>query len=257
MLRTIDLNGVKTAYAVTGSGAPIVLAHGATTDLTVFDNFARLLAPHYTVISYDQRDSGRTTNAPEPYTVLDLADDAAALIGALGYGKAHFVGVSLGGVIAQALAVRRPERVDRAVMVFTYRIGESLAALSPDVAPKLRALAADREKNARAMAAMFMPEDEITPEIVTSFRHRANTPEQGARRAPLVGPCERLDLAKITVPTAVVAGAADTLIPLPHAKSLAAEIPGAKLTVLDGVGHYGTMQAPERTARAVLDALAG
>lgn len=257
MVRSIDLNGINTAYTVTGSGAPLVLAHGATTDLTVFDNFARLLAPHYTVISYDQRDSGRTTNAPAPYTVLDLADDAAALIRALGHAKAHFVGVSLGGVIAQALAVRHPAVVDRAVMVFTYRIGESLATLSPEVAPKLRALAADREKNARAMAAMFMPEAEITPEIVTSFRHRANTPEQGARRAPLVGPCERLDLSKIAVPVTVVAGAADTLIPLAHAKTLAAAIPGAGLTILDGVGHYGTMQAPERTAQAVLDALAG
>lgn len=259
MLRHIDANGTRTAVKVIGTGSPVLLAHGATTDMTVFDGFSELLAAHHTVILYDQRDSGATTGPASPYTMLDLGDDAAALIAALGYAKAHFVGVSLGGLVGEALAVRHPGRVDRLGLVFTYRIGHALAELSPEVTGRMRALSADRDANAEKIAQMFLSPEFIAanPGVIARFRYRANTPEQAPRRGALLGAGERLDLARITAPTLVLAGGDDRLIPVDHARTLASEIPGARLQVLDGVGHYGTLQASDVTAKALLDFLAG
>src|SRR5258708_39360820 len=103
---SIEANGPLIAFERNGEGPPLLLLHGAEADHSMFDAFARLLAEHFTVIAYDQRDSGATRNPPEPYGLGELADDAAALIAALGHPRAHVFGASLGGVIAQALAAR-------------------------------------------------------------------------------------------------------------------------------------------------------
>src|SRR5262245_36623846 len=120
---TIPANGTTIAFAQSGQGAPIVLLHGAEADHSMFDAFGRLLSQHFTVIAYDQRDSGGTRNPPMPYGLAELADDAANLIAALGHARAHVFGTSLGGAIAQVLAVRHPERVDRLVLASTFRAG--------------------------------------------------------------------------------------------------------------------------------------
>ena len=88
--------GVRVAYEVTGSGAPLVLIHGAEADHTMFDAFVPFLSGYFACIGYDQRDSGGTVNPEAPYNVLDMADDAAALISALGHAKAHVFGTLVG-----------------------------------------------------------------------------------------------------------------------------------------------------------------
>src|SRR5260370_31743204 len=118
---TIDANGTTIAFERSGQGAPVLLLHGAEADHSMFDAFGELLARQFTVIAHDQRDSGATRNPPTSYGLGELADDAAALIAALGHERAHVFGTSLVGVISQALAARHPERVDRLVPSNTVR----------------------------------------------------------------------------------------------------------------------------------------
>ena len=111
-MQSFEANGVITAYQETGSGAPLVLLHGGEADHSMFDSLVRALDDHFTVIAYDQRDSGATRNPAAPYSLTDLADDAAALIRGLGHDRAHVMGTSMGGLIAQVLAARPRQVAD-------------------------------------------------------------------------------------------------------------------------------------------------
>jgi 3-oxoadipate enol-lactonase len=249
--------GVEVAYAVTGSGAPLVLIHGAEADHTMFDHFVPFMAADFACIGYDQRDSGATINPAEPYSVTDMADDAAGLISALGHARVHVFGTSLGSIIAQALAVRHPALVDRLVLSAAIRIGRSVADIAPETAAELGRLRADPARNGMAIAQYFYTADHLAahPKLAQRFGGSKRTPDQQARRNALIPNAPLLPLGGITATTLVLAHAEDKLIPPAHSLSIVDEIPGAKGVVLDGLGHVGTIQAPERVAGVVRDFL--
>ena len=245
--------GISVAYVMTGTGAPLLLIHGAEADHTMFDRFMPLLTVDFACIGYDQRDSGETVNPELGYAVEDMADDAAGLISALGYRKAHVFGTSLGSIIAQALAVRHPAVVDRMVLSAAIRIGRSVADIAPETAAELGRLRSDPARNAMAIARYFYTEDHLAryPELAQRFAGSKRTPAQQARRGALISGAPLLPLDRISAPTLVLAHAEDKLIPPAHSLGIAGEIPGARAVVLDGLGHVGTIQAPERVAAVV------
>jgi 3-oxoadipate enol-lactonase len=246
-------NGVITAYVVTGTGAPLLLIHGAEADHTMFDHVVPYLQDAFACIAYDQRDSGATTNPPDPYNVTDMADDAAALITATGHQKVHVFGTSLGSIIAQALAVRHPAVVDRLILSAAIRIGRGIAEIAPETAAELTRLRTDPARNAMAIAHYFYTPDHLIthPELAQRFAGSKRTPDQQARRNALIPTAPLLPVECITAPTLVLAHAQDKLIPPAHSLSIATEIPGAQTVILDGLGHVGTIQAPERVAAVV------
>lgn len=250
----IEANGTSIHCAVSGAGAPVVLIHGAEADHSMFDGFAALLAAHFTVIAYDQRDSGSTRNPPAPYGLAEMADDAAALIASLGHERAHVFGTSLGGVIAQVLAARHPRRVDRLVLSSTFRPGVPPLTINPDVFSRLAALRAGLPHTAAEIATYFFPPGHIAahPETVAIFNGTGRTPEQRQRRAGILARPVAYDPQQIAAPTLVLAGADDRLIPPAHTLSLAGDIPGARTATLAGLGHVGTLQAPDQVAREVV-----
>jgi len=253
-VRRIDANGTSIACEVSGTGAPVVLIHGAEADHSMFDAFGALLAEHFTVVAYDQRDSGGTRNPPLSYGLTEMADDAAALIAALGYERAHVFGTSLGGVIAQVLAVRHPGRIDRLVLSSTFRAGVPPPSINPDVFPRLAALRAGLPGTAAEIATFFFPVAHIAahPEVVDIFNGTSRTAEQRQRRAGILAQAVACDLAAITAPTLVLVGADDRLIPPAHTLSLARAIAHAQTATLPGLGHVATLQAPDVVARAVI-----
>ena len=253
-VRRIDANGTSIACKVSGTGAPVVLIHGAEADHSMFDGFGALLARHFTVIAYDQRDSGGTRNPPMPYGLAEMADDAAALIAALGYDRAHVFGTSLGGVIAQVLAARHPARVDRLVLSSTFRAGVPPLSINPDVFPKLAALRAGLPGTAAEIATYFFPAVHIAahPEVIEIFNGTSRTAEQRQRRAGILARPVSCDLASIAAPTLMLVGADDRLIPPAHTLSLAHEIAHARTATLPGLGHVATLQAPDVVAREVI-----
>jgi 3-oxoadipate enol-lactonase len=169
----------------------------------MFDGFGALLAGHFTVIAYDQRDSGGTRNPPVPYGLAEMADDAAALIAALGYERAHVFGTSLGGVIAQVLAARHPGRIDRLVLSSTFRAGVPPLSINPEVFPRLAALRAGLPGTAAEIATYFFPAAHIAahPEVVDIFNGTSRTAEQRQRRAGILARAVTCNLAAITAPT--------------------------------------------------------
>lgn len=254
MAEHLDANGTSIAFAQTGKGPPLVLIHGAEADHSMFDAFARLLAPHFTVIAYDQRDSGSTRNPTAPYGLDDLADDAAALIAALGHQRAHIFGTSLGGVIAQVLAVRHPGRIDRLVLSSTFRAGTPPLSINPEVFASLGVLRARLPDSAGEIARYFFPDDHIArhPEVVGTFSGSSRTAEQRQRRAGILARPVAVDLGSITAPTLVLAAADDRLVPPAHTLALAREIGGARTATIAGVGHVATIQDPVRVAERVI-----
>jgi 3-oxoadipate enol-lactonase len=253
-VRRIEANGTSIACKVSGTGAPVVLIHGAEADHSMFDGFGALLAGHFTVIAYDQRDSGKTRNPATPYGLAEMADDAAALIAALGHDRAHVFGTSLGGVIAQVLATRHPGRVDRLVLSSTFRAGIAPLSINPEVFVKLGALRAGLPGTATEIAAYFFPQEHIAahPEVIAIFSGSARSAEQKQRRAGILARPVACDLPTITAPTLVLAGADDRLIPPAHTLSLARDIAEVRTVTLPGLGHVGTLQAPEEVARVVI-----
>ncbi|HEX2888652.1 alpha/beta hydrolase [Vineibacter terrae] len=258
-MQVVQANGTETAYAQTGSGPPLVLLHGAEADHAMFDAFAPLLAPHATVIACDQRDSGRTRNPPQEYSLLDLADDVAGVIEGLGHARAHVFGTSLGGAIAQVLAARHPDKVDRLVLSSTFRVGANLAALNPEAMQAIAALRAGLPASAGRIAAWFFtaPYLQAHPEVAAIFAGSTRDDAQKARRAALMRHPVAIDLAAIRAPTLVLAAAEDRLIPPAHTLALASEIAGAQAVTIPGIGHVGTIQDPAAVAQAVLRFLSG
>ncbi len=252
-------SGIGIAYEATGSGPPLLLMHGGEADHTQYDGFVPHLSPRFASIAYDQRDSGGTRNPDADFGIEDLADDAAALIAALGHRKAHVFGSSLGSVVAQALAVRHPGVVDRLVLSAAIRIGRSIAEINPEAEAALRLLRADPARNAAEIARYFYPDEHLArhPHLARRFAGGTRSPAQRARRAALIPRAPMLGLSRIAAPTLVLAHALDRLVPPAHSLSIAEEIPGARTVVLEGLGHVGTIQAPERVAVAVTGFLTG
>ena len=251
-METVEANGTSISFKRSGKGPPLLLLHGAEADHSMFNAFAPLLASQFTVIAYDQRDSGDTKNPSTPYGFGELGDDAAALIVALGYSRAHVFGTSFGGVIAQVLASRHPGRIDRLVLSSTFRAGAVLPSVNPEF-PRFAELRSRLPASAREFAEFFFTPDYLAahPDASSIFTGNTRTNEQKARRGAVIPQPISVDLGKITAPTLVLVGAEDRLIPPSHTLSLAHEIAGAKTATIEGVGHVATRQNPAAVAAAV------
>jgi 3-oxoadipate enol-lactonase len=251
-MESVEANGTSISFRRTGKGPPLVLLHGAEADHSMFDALVPHLADDFTVIAYDQRDSGSTRNPPAPYGFEELGDDAAALIAALGYARAHVFGTSFGGVIAQALASRHPERIDRLVLSSTFRPGAPMPSINPDFA-RFAEIRSRLPDSIHEFAQYFFTPSYLAshPEALATFAGGKRTDEQKARRGAVIPRPVSVDLGRITAPTLVLVGAEDRLIPPAHTLSLAREIANARTVTIPNVGHVSARQNPAAVAAAV------
>jgi pimeloyl-ACP methyl ester carboxylesterase len=221
------------------------------------DGFCRRLAgAGRFVIRYDNRDTGRSTGY-EPgtatYTGDDLADDAVVVLDEHGVDRAHLVGMSMGGAIAQAVALDHPERVASVTAISTTNIGAGGADLPGPAAEYLEHAAAFADldwsdtsaladllvRDARQLAGTRHPFDEAAArELVARDLERAVDPRRLANHNTLgEGKRRRGSVAEIGVPFLVIHGTADPLMPYPHGVALAEAVPGATLVTIEGGGH--------------------
>ena len=246
---------------VQGIGAPVVLCHALGLDLHMWDDFASRLDADHAVLRYDQRGHGLSAGPQGPYTMDELVDDAARLIGEWGRGPVVWIGLSMGGMVGQGLAIRYPELLRGVVLANTV-------ARYPDAARATWAerIAAVEEGGMAAVA------DAVVQRYLTA-EHRAAYPDQEAAiRARLlltdpaayVATCHAvagvdwLDrLATIRTPTLVLAGALDAGATPETARAIADRIPGAKLQVFADASHLSVAEAPEEFLGAVSPFLAG
>jgi pimeloyl-ACP methyl ester carboxylesterase len=247
-------------YERSGSGEPLFLIMGMSgTHLTWGEPFLDALRRDFEVVIYDHRGIGRSSRAEPPYTIADLADDASGLLDALGWENPHVVGISMGGMVAQELALRHPERVRTLTLGCTYAGGPG-ASLSPEAT--LQRLQASWMGGDREVALRTAWEVNVAPGFAadeaqyTEFRRRAiEVPAALPAIMAQAQACAMHDasarLGQIAAPTLVIHGTADEMLPVSNAKVIAGAVPGARLEILDGVGHLFFWEDPERSASLV------
>jgi 3-oxoadipate enol-lactonase len=242
-----------------GSGEAVVLAHAIGLDHRMWASLAEALTPKRRVIAIDARGHGASPVPPRPYSLAALADDVAALLDRLGIRRAHWVGLSMGGMIGQAFALRHPARLQRLVLANTTSTYGPGGAANWQARIKLvqeGGLGAIRDAvEARYFSDAFR---KAHPDVVAVQMARfMETSPQG-----YLGCCDAIaaldfssDLARITAPTLVIAGSADVGTPVAMHETLAAGIPGARLAVIQGAAHLSAVERPQEFTDLVTEFL--
>ncbi len=265
---SVAANGITLEYDTAGdpTSPPILLVMGLGAQLTAWDDdFVALLAGRgFFVIRYDNRDVGLSTwfdeaglpdvaaamagGAEVPYLLADMADDAAGLLDALGIESAHVVGASMGGMIAQSIAIRHPHKV-RTLTSIMSTTGDQSVGMPHDeaMALLLGPPPTDREgvieASLRGWTVTGSPGYPVDEQRVRANAgaayDRAFHPEGTARHlaAIVASPDRTPDLRNLTMPTLVIHGEADTLVDPSGGRATADAVPGASLWMLPGVGH--------------------
>jgi pimeloyl-ACP methyl ester carboxylesterase len=249
----LDAGDVRIAFERSGSGPPLLLMHGAEASRRMFSALVPLLAPRFSVITYDQRDCGDTESlqrAPQPATLADLAGDACALITGLGHARAHVFGSSFGGRVAQMLAIRHGHVVDRLALGSTWPLPATLAQLDPEGSAALAALRARLPHSAEELAERFFPARFLAerPDLRGVFAGVRPQSERAARRAAAVADAPDVDLSTITASALVIAGELDRVVPPALTLSLGSQLPRCTSLLLADVGHATALQAPQALA---------
>jgi pimeloyl-ACP methyl ester carboxylesterase len=218
----------------------------------------------YRTIAMDYRDTGDSDVVSEPYTVADLADDAAALLGALGIARAHVVGISLGGFAALQFALRHADLLGRLVLVSTSAGGrahvppgaEIAALLSPGPGVEVGERAIHTYSRIMAPAFVAAHPEELE-RIAETARYRPQLPAAYMRQLQATLGHDVADtLDRITAPTLVIHGDLDPLVPPANGAYLATHITGARHIIYPGVGHIPIVERADDFNRDVLAFLA-
>jgi len=263
-----DLGDITLCYETFGDpGDPtVLLIMGLATQMIAWqEDFCRELAGHgLHVVRYDNRDAGRSTHidAPPPnfkqmvlrdkkaaaYSLRDMADDAAGLLDHLGVDKAHVVGASMGGMIAQMLTIRHPQRVLSLVSIMS-NIGDRFTGQPAFAVYPVLFKAAPSEREAFAEHVVktyekigspgFEPDlDQVRNMALQSFDRGRDRAAPGRQlQAVATSGSRRKDLKKIDVPTLVIHGTKDRLVRPSGGTATARAIPGAKIMRIEGMGH--------------------
>ena len=243
-----------------GSGPPLLLIMGMSgTALHWGEPFLQALREDFDVIAYDHRGVGASTRLDGEITIVEMAEDAAALLEALGIDAAHVVGFSMGGMIAQELALAHPERVLTLTLAGTSCGGEGSLTTSPEV---MQLLGEAMMSGDAARAVRTGWEANVSPAYAADARAWERFQSVAAQRSVAVEvvlaqlrAClahnAKDRLSQVQAPTLVIHGSVDQILPPGNAPVIAAQIEGSQLEILDGVGHLWSWEMPERGAELV------
>ena len=246
--------------AVQGRGAPVVLSHALGLDLHMWDGLAAALAPTHELLRYDHRGHGGSAVPAGPYSMDDLVDDAARLIREWGRGPVVWVGLSMGGMVGQGVAIRHPGLLRGLVLANT-------AALYPAAAQSAWAqrISAVESGGLQAIADMVMERyfhpgfRAANPGVIAEARRSLLRTQAAGYVAAChaVAAVDWLDrLPQVACPTLVIAGKLDVGAPVAFSEAIAQRIAGAKLVVFDEASHLSVAEQPALFARAVREFLA-
>jgi 3-oxoadipate enol-lactonase len=258
----IAANGINVNYTLDGPAtAPVVtLSHSLAADLTMWDPQMPALTQKYRVLRYDTRGHGGTDAPASPYTLEQLAEDARALLQALGVARTHWIGLSMGGMIGQTLALSSPGLFQSL----------SLCDTSSRIPAEAKPLWQERIKTAETQGMEPLVEPTIGRWFTAPFRETGKLVIDGIRAriratnpSGYAGCCaaiSQLDLTdKITaikLPTLVVVGEEDQGTPVAASRAIQAQIAGSQLEIIKSASHLSNLEQPEEFTRIVTTFLA-
>lgn len=259
----ISAGDVTLDYELRGEGPPLLMINGFRRSRVVWlEPLLKALEPHFRMILFDNRGTGDSDKPTEGYSIEGFADDCAGLLTALGISRAHVFGTSMGGMIAQRVATRHPERVHGLALGCTNagkgstpadrRIWELLRLL-PTAELDAREIA--RRQEEAYFVDVFRAANRALMDELFEIVNRNPTPEFAVKghMAAIDAFDAWGDLGQIRAPTLVISGAEDSLIPADNSHRMAAAIPGAELLLLPDAAHFFWVEKPRETAQALID----
>ena len=253
----IRVNDIDVHYTLEGpaTGPVVTMSHSLATDLSMWDPQAAALARRYRVLRYDTRGHGGTDAPAGAYSLAQLADDARALLAALGIARTHWVGLSMGGMIGQTLALSSGDLLQSL----------SLCDTSSRIPPEARPLWDERIATAETrgmephveptIARWFTPATvERRPEVVKPVRDmiRRTNPRGYAGCCHAIRALDLTErLGAITLPTLIIVGAEDVGTPVAASQAIHERIKGSQLVVLDSASHLSNLEQPAAFTRAL------
>jgi 3-oxoadipate enol-lactonase len=256
-----ELADVRMYYELLGSGEPVLLIPGLGATCRMWDPVAPELAEHVSLIMPDNRNVGKSVGRRKPRNLGDLASDMVELLDYLQVEKAHVIGISLGGVIAQRLAIEHAERINRLVLISTaHRFGPYLRDVSAMLGRNLHRLPYalfQRSVELLGTAPAFYDSHiaEVNQKIESASTTHGDKDAVTTQLRCLAASEVEAGAFRISAPTLVLAGEYDALIPNCYARRMADEIPGSRFHILSGCGHNPLVEAPEVAIPTLIDFL--
>lgn len=258
-----NANGIELYYEVHGEGEPLLLIMGLAHNLLSWKKSLPALTAQFKVIIFDNRGTGRSSKPETPYSIELMAEEAMAVLDAAGVGQAHVYGISMGGMIAQRLALNNPERVKSLILGCTSPGGNNQVQPDADVIMTLLSGASipstPLEMAWASVPILYSPyfienhRDSIAEHIETMIE--IPTPAHGFMQQ--LQACLAHDtyeeLSKINIPVLVIHGDSDRLIPVENGKMLADKIINSELYIVSGAGHLYLTEAQKAVDEKVIN----
>jgi pimeloyl-ACP methyl ester carboxylesterase len=260
----VKVGDINMYYEVHGKGEPLVFIAGFTSSLEVWRPVIPIFSRDYQLVIFDNRGAGRSDAPDIPYTVEMMADDLASLLDAIGIKKAHIRGASMGGGIAQVFALRHPKRVVSLILECTLCAGpQAIPAAAEDTEALFKqSMMPPEESTLRKTALLGVTQEfaEKNPQIIKQLVEYMQQ-----RPASTIGVMRQFQAARayhgtyeslpeIKVPTLIVHGDADRLVPVENARILASRISNSELVIFKNTAHF-MLEAGDELNRIILDFL--
>lgn len=252
-MSTVTVNGIRLHYVEAGQGDPLLLIMGFGGDHLAWAFQVPAFAERHRVISFDNRGAGQSEVPDLPYSTRMMADDAVGLLDALGVARAHVLGVSMGGMIAQEVALHHPERVRTLQLHCTYARPDRYMLALMEAWRAARARVTPEEWMRSVALWLFSPRTYADrPELVETIIQTALASPHPftltgfLRQGDAVSRHDALErLPALTCPTLVTAADDDILVPPRFARELAAAVPAATFRMIDAAGHACFWERPD------------
>lgn len=263
----IQSNGIHIYYEVQGAGEPLVLIAGLGYGLWQWHKVVPGLAQHFQVVTFDNRGAGQTDKPAGAYTAQMLAADTAGLIDGLGIAPAVVLGHSMGGFVAQELALSYPHLVKTLVLASTNFGGPNHIPVTPEAMAILMDTTLSPEERVRkgvqvACAEGFAIKHPDVMEELVAYRMSAPVPPAAYQSQMAVGlgllayeSCFEPRLPALQMPVIIISGSEDQTVPPGNVDLLAKVIPNARTHIMQNTSHLFMIEAPERTVAALVELL--
>ncbi len=262
-MNCIQTNNIEISYDLYGAGEPLVLIGGFGMTKEFWRLQVPALAPHFQVLTFDNRGAGESTVPSEAFTLADMASDTIALMDALNIPSAHIFGVSMGGMIAQLLCMDYPGRIKKAVLGCTSHGGRHatqpdqgvMAALAQAANSALTPEEAARQLAPYLFSEPFVREEKERIEAFIRLSVANCISVEGAAGQMNALGCFNAEtrLGEIHCPVLVVAGGGDRLIPPENSRFLSEKIPGAALRLIQNAGHNFFFEKSDEVNEILID----